>query len=46
VVIVDYLQLMSSKGASKTGRRSQSQLLGGMKLMAKELGCPFLCFRS
>jgi len=42
LVIVDYLQLMSSKGRVENRTQEVSQLSRGMKLMAKELGCPFL----
>jgi len=42
LVIVDYLQLMSIKGRTENRNQEVSQLSRGMKLMAKELGCPFL----
>jgi replicative DNA helicase len=42
LVVVDYLQLMSIKGRTENRNQEVSQLSRGMKLMAKELGCPFL----
>ena len=42
LVIVDYLQLMSIRGRSENRNQEVSQLSRGMKLMSKELGCPFL----
>jgi replicative DNA helicase len=42
LVVVDYLQLMSMKGRTENRNQEVSQLSRGMKLMAKELGCPFL----
>jgi replicative DNA helicase len=42
LVVVDYLQLMSIKGRTENRNQEVSQLSRAMKLMAKELGCPFL----
>ncbi len=42
LVIVDYLQLMSMKGRSENRNQEVSQLSRGMKLLSKEMGCPFL----
>lgn len=42
LVIVDYLQLMASKGKAENENRELGRLTRGMKLMSKELGCPFL----
>lgn len=41
LVIVDYLQLMSSKGA-ETREREIAQISGGLKALAKELDVPVL----
>jgi replicative DNA helicase len=42
LVVVDYLQLMSSKGRSENRNQEVSQISRGLKLMSKELDCPFL----
>jgi replicative DNA helicase len=42
LVVVDYLQLMSSRGRVENRTQEVSQLSRGLKLMAKELDCPFL----
>jgi replicative DNA helicase len=42
LVVVDYLQLMSCKGRSENRNQEVSQLSRGLKLMSKELDCPFL----
>ena len=42
LVVVDYLQLMSSKGRVENRNQEVSQLSRGLKLMSKELDCPFL----
>jgi replicative DNA helicase len=42
LVVVDYLQLMSIRGRTENRNQEVSQLSRGMKLMSKELGCPFL----
>jgi replicative DNA helicase len=42
LVVVDYLQLMSSKGRVENRNQEVSQLSRGLKLMSKELNCPFL----
>ena len=42
LVVVDYLQLMSSKGRSENRNQEVSQLSRGLKLLSKELDCPFL----
>ena len=42
LVIVDYLQLMSVRGRVENRNQEVSQLSRGMKLLSKELGCPFL----
>jgi replicative DNA helicase len=42
MVVVDYLQLMSSRGRTENRNQEVSQLSRGLKLMAKELDCPFL----
>jgi replicative DNA helicase len=42
LVVVDYLQLMSSRGRVENRNQEVSQLSRGLKLMAKEMDCPFL----
>ena len=42
LVVVDYLQLMSSKGRVENRNQEVSQISRGLKLMSKELDCPFL----
>jgi replicative DNA helicase len=42
LVVVDYLQLMSVRGRTENRNQEVSQLSRGLKLMSKELGCPFL----
>jgi replicative DNA helicase len=42
LVIVDYLQLMSSRGRSENRNQEVSQLSRGLKLMAKELEVPMM----
>jgi replicative DNA helicase len=42
LVVVDYLQLMSIRGRTENRNQEVSQLSRGMKLLAKEMGCPFL----
>jgi replicative DNA helicase len=42
VVIVDYLQLMSSRGRSENRNQEVSALSRGLKLMAKELNVPMI----
>ncbi|HEY3823723.1 MAG TPA: replicative DNA helicase [Bryobacteraceae bacterium] len=42
LVVVDYLQLMSVRGKTENRNQEVSQLSRGMKLLSKELGCPFL----
>lgn len=42
LVVVDYLQLMSSKGKVENRNQEVSQISRGLKLMSKELDCPFL----
>jgi replicative DNA helicase len=42
LVVVDYLQLMSIRGRTENRNQEVSQLSRGMKLLSKELGCPFL----
>jgi replicative DNA helicase len=42
LVVVDYLQLMSIRGRTENRNQEVSQLSRGMKLMSKELNCPFL----
>lgn len=41
LVIVDYLQLMSTPGRSENRTQEVSQLSRGLKLLSKELECPF-----
>jgi replicative DNA helicase len=41
LVIVDYLQLMSTPGRSENRTQEVSQLSRGLKLLSKELKCPF-----
>jgi replicative DNA helicase len=41
LVIVDYLQLMSTPGRSENRTQEVSQLSRGLKLLSKELRCPF-----
>ncbi len=42
LVVVDYLQLMSVRGRVENRNQEVSQLSRGLKLLSKELGCPFL----
>jgi replicative DNA helicase len=42
LVIVDYLQLMSSRGRQENRNQEVSQLSRGLKLMAKELDVPMM----
>ena len=42
LVVIDYLQLMSIKGRSENRNQEVSQLSRGLKLLAKEMDCPFL----
>lgn len=42
LVVVDYLQLMSVRGRTENRNQEVSQLSRGLKLLSKELGCPFL----
>jgi replicative DNA helicase len=42
LVVVDYLQLMSSRGRVENRNQEVSQMSRGLKLLAKELACPFL----
>jgi replicative DNA helicase len=42
LVVVDYLQLMSSRGRSENRNQEVSAICRGLKLMAKELDVPFV----
>ena len=42
LVVVDYLQLMSSRGRSENRNQEVSAISRGLKLMAKDLDVPFL----
>lgn len=42
VVIVDYLQLMSSRGRSENRQVEVSEMSRGLKLLARELACPVI----
>ena len=42
LVVIDYLQLMSSRGRSENRNQEVSAISRGLKLMAKELNVPFL----
>jgi replicative DNA helicase len=42
LVIIDYLQLMSSRGRSENRNQEVSAISRGLKLMAKEMRVPFL----
>jgi replicative DNA helicase len=42
LVVVDYLQLMSVRGRVENRNQEVSQLSRGMKLLSKEIDCPFL----
>ncbi len=42
LVVIDYLQLMSSRGRSENRNQEVSAISRGLKLMAKELDVPFL----
>lgn len=42
LVVVDYLQLMTSKGRVENRNQEVSALSRGLKLLSKELECPFL----
>lgn len=45
LVVVDYLQLMSSESGRRDGNRTQevSEQSRALKLLARELGCPVVC---
>lgn len=42
LVVIDYLQLMSSKGRAENRQQEVSTISRGLKLMAKELRIPFI----
>ena len=42
LVVVDYLQLMGSRGREENRQQAVSAISRGLKLMAKELDVPFL----
>src|SRR6202030_2176035 len=42
LVVVDYLQLMSIRGRTENRNQEVSQMSRGLKLLSKELDCPFL----
>ena len=42
VIIIDYLQLMSSRGRSENRQVEVSDMSRGLKLLARELGCPVI----
>ncbi len=42
LVVIDYLQLMSSRGRNENRNQEVSAISRGLKLMAKELNVPFL----
>ncbi len=42
LVVVDYLQLMSGRGRVENRTQEISQMSRGLKLLSKELNCPFL----
>src|SRR5207247_1518757 len=42
LVVIDYLQLMSSRSRSENRNQEVSAISRGLKLMAKELDVPFL----
>jgi|KBSSwiStaDraftv2_1062776.scaffolds.fasta_scaffold184679_2 replicative DNA helicase len=42
LVVIDYLQLMSSRGKNENRNQEVSAISRGLKLMAKELNVPFL----
>ncbi|HXJ40192.1 MAG TPA: replicative DNA helicase, partial [Bryobacteraceae bacterium] len=42
LVVIDYLQLMSSKGRVENRNQEVSQISRGLKLLSKEMDCPFL----
>ena len=42
LVIIDYLQLMSSRGRSENRNQEVSAISRGLKLLSKELRCPML----
>jgi len=42
LVVIDYLQLMSSRGRSENRNQEVSAISRGLKLMAKDLDVPFL----
>src|SRR2546426_46839 len=41
-LVVDYLQLMSTRGRVENRNQEVSQISRGLKLLSKELDCPFL----
>jgi len=42
VVIIDYLQLMSSRGRSENRQVEVSEMSRSLKILARELGCPVI----
>jgi replicative DNA helicase len=42
LVVIDYLQLMSSRGRSENRTQEVSAISRGLKLLSKEMKCPFL----
>ncbi|MEI8126611.1 MAG: replicative DNA helicase [Actinomycetota bacterium] len=42
VVIIDYLQLMSTRGRSENRQVEVSEMSRGLKILARELGCPVI----
>jgi replicative DNA helicase len=42
VVIIDYLQLMSSRGRSENRQVEVSEMSRALKILARELGCPVI----
>ena len=42
VVIVDYLQLMSGRSSAESRQVEVSEISRGLKIMARELGCPVI----
>lgn len=42
LVIVDYLQLMATRGKSENRNQEVTKLSRGLKLMSKDMQCPFL----
>lgn len=43
MILIDYLQLMSSRGRSENRQNEISEISRGLKALARELHCPIVC---